>query len=35
MVYVAVAERLGDRLFTADDVLRRRLVLLPFVVPPS
>ena len=35
MVYVAVAERLGDQLFTADDVLRRRLVLLPFVVPPG
>jgi len=35
MVYVAVAERLGDQLFTADDALRRRLVLLPFVVPPG
>ena len=34
MVYVALAERLGERLITADDRLRRRLVLMDFVVGP-
>lgn len=32
MLYVALAERLGEQLITADDRLRRTLVLLPFVV---
>ena len=32
MLYVALAERLGAQLITADDRLRRTLVLLPFVV---
>jgi len=32
MVYVAVAERLGDRLFTADERLARRLEGLGVVV---
>ena len=32
LVYVAVAERLGQRLITADATLRRRLVGLDFVV---
>lgn len=32
MVYVALAERLGDRLYTADDRLTRRLRALDFVV---
>ena len=35
LVYVAVAERLGEQLVTADDVLRRRLTGLRFVVPPD
>ncbi|MDQ1614196.1 MAG: hypothetical protein QOJ60_135 [Actinomycetota bacterium] len=35
MVYVAVAERLGEQLVTADDVLRARLGTLPFVVGPD
>ena len=35
LVYVAVAERLGEQLVTADDVLRRRLTGLRFVVPPN
>lgn len=35
LVYVAVAERLGEQLFTADEQLRRRLARLPFVLPPS
>lgn len=35
MVYVALAERLGEQLVTADDALRRRLAALPFVVPPA
>lgn len=32
LVYVALAERLGEQLVTADDALRRRLVGLDFVV---
>jgi predicted nucleic acid-binding protein len=35
MVYVAVAERLGEQLVTADDALRSRLGTLPFVVGPD
>ena len=35
MVYVAVAERLGEQLVTADDALRERLVGMPFVVGPG
>ena len=35
MVYVALAERLGEQLFTADETLRRRLSLLDFVVGPG
>lgn len=35
LVYVAVAERLGEQLVTADEGLRRRLSTMPFVVPPS
>ena len=35
LVYVAVAERLGEQLVTADDALRRRLVSLPFVIGPD
>jgi predicted nucleic acid-binding protein len=34
LVYVAVAERLGQQLVTADDALRRRLAL-PFVIGPD
>ncbi len=34
MMYVALAEQLGEVLYTADDQLRRRLVLLDFVVAP-
>lgn len=34
LVYVAVAERLGEQLVTADEVLRSRLASLPFVVGP-
>ncbi len=34
MVYVAVAERLRERLFTSDENLRRRLAMLDFVVGP-
>ncbi len=34
MVYAALAERLGDQLFTADNMLRRRLAPLGFVVGP-
>jgi predicted nucleic acid-binding protein len=32
LVYVAVAERLGERLFTADGLLLERLATVPFVV---
>ena len=35
LVYVALAERLGERLVTADDTLRRRLTSLPFVIGPG
>ena len=35
LVYVAVAERLGEQLVTADEALRRRLTGLPFVVGPT
>jgi predicted nucleic acid-binding protein len=35
LVYVAVAERLGEQLVTADDALRRRLAALPFIVGPA
>lgn len=35
LVYVAVAERLGQQLITADAALRARLVTLPFVVGPD
>jgi predicted nucleic acid-binding protein len=35
LVYVAVAERLGEQLVTADESLLRRLSTVPFVVPPS
>ena len=35
MVYVALAERLGEQLITANEALRERLVLLPFVVAPG
>lgn len=35
LVYVAVAERLGEQLVTADDALRRRLGSLPFVIGPG
>lgn len=34
LVYVAVAERLGEQLVTADESLLRRLATMPFVVPP-
>ncbi len=34
MLYVALAERLGDELFTADETLRRRLAPLGLVVGP-
>jgi len=35
LLYVAVAERLGEQLVTADNGLRRRLSTVPFVVPPG
>lgn len=35
LVYVAVAERLGETLVTADQALRTRLALLPFVIGPT
>jgi predicted nucleic acid-binding protein len=35
LVYVAVAERLGEQLVTADAALRRRLTGLDFVVGPT
>lgn len=35
LVYVAVAERLGEQLITADEALRRRLAALPFVTGPD
>ena len=35
MVYVALAERHGTTLVTADDILRRRLVDTPWVVGPD
>jgi predicted nucleic acid-binding protein len=35
LVYVAVAERLGEQLVTADDALRHRLASLPFVIGPD
>jgi predicted nucleic acid-binding protein len=35
MLYVALAERLGERLVTADEQLQRRLAGLGFVVGPS
>ena len=34
LVYVALAERIGEQLITADEALRRRLVMLDFVVGP-
>jgi predicted nucleic acid-binding protein len=34
MMYVALAERLDEELYTADDALRRRLVLLDFIRAP-
>ena len=34
MVYVALAERLGDTLVTADEVLLRRVGHLPYVAAP-
>jgi len=35
MVYVAVAERTGDQLITADEQLRHKLALLAWVVGPG
>lgn len=35
LVYVAVAERLGETLVTADQALRKRLGSLPFVISPT
>ncbi|MBA2767603.1 MAG: type II toxin-antitoxin system VapC family toxin [Sporichthyaceae bacterium] len=35
LIYVAVAERLGEQLVTADNALRGRLAALPFVVGPA
>ena len=35
LIYVAVAERLRERLVTADTALRRRLVDVPFLVGPT
>jgi predicted nucleic acid-binding protein len=35
LVYVAVSERLGEQLWTADDALRRRLAAMPFIVSPT
>ena len=35
LVYVALAERLGQELVTADDALRRKLVGMSFVVAPD
>ncbi len=35
MLYVAVAERLGEPFVTADEALRRRLAAMPFVRPPG
>lgn len=35
LIYVAVAERLGEQLVTADGALRARLAGLPFVVGPG
>ena len=35
LLYVAVAERLGEQLVTADERLRRRVGALPFVIGPS
>lgn len=35
LVYVAVAERLGETFLTADQALRTRLASLPFVTGPS
>lgn len=32
MLYIALAERLGERMFTADTALRRRVALLDFVI---
>lgn len=34
LIYVALAERLGEQLVTADDALRARLASLPFIVGP-
>lgn len=34
LVYVAVAERLGEQLVTSDEALRSRLASMPFVVGP-
>lgn len=34
LVYVALAERIGEQLITADEALRRRLVMLDFLVGP-
>lgn len=35
LIYVAVAERLGQSLVTADETLRNRLTMLSFVVGPT
>lgn len=35
LVYVAVAERLGEQLVTADTALRERLAAVPFIVGPA
>jgi predicted nucleic acid-binding protein len=35
LVYVAVAERLGEQLVTADAALRRRLAAMQFIVGPT
>ena len=35
LIYVAVAERLGEQLVTADNALRGRMAALPFVVGPA
>lgn len=34
LIYVAVAERLGEQLVTADEALRTRLAAMPFIVGP-
>ena len=35
LVYVALAERLGEQLVTADAALRHRLAAMPFIVGPT